>query len=107
MIYFLCIAAGLIFIVSLYSTLAVEITFLSIRNAMRLILMLTAGIASVSREQRQNIEQVNNSIIEMDGVTQENSLLVEKNTSVTGEIFQNADRLIEILKEVKEGATAD
>jgi len=77
-----------------------------ISTSVKEVSLVISGIASVSREQRQNIEQVNNSIIEMDGATQENSLLVEKNASVTGEIFQNADRLIGILKEVTGGAAA-
>jgi len=45
--YFLYIAAMLTFIVSLYNTIASEATFLSTRNAMRLILMVTAGIGLI------------------------------------------------------------
>ncbi|WP_303637193.1 methyl-accepting chemotaxis protein [Stenotrophomonas tuberculopleuritidis] len=56
---------------------------------------IMAEISAASQEQSAGIEQVSQTIIQMDGTTQQNAALVEEASAAARSLDQQADRLIE------------
>ncbi len=54
-------------------------------------------IATSSREQASGIGQVNEAIVQMDGVTQKNAALVEESAAAAGEMHEQAGALAELV----------
>ncbi|HEX7638034.1 MAG TPA: methyl-accepting chemotaxis protein [Burkholderiaceae bacterium] len=62
---------------------------------------IVSSIALASREQRSGIEQVNQSVVAMDHMTQQNAALVEQSTAATQMLQSEVDRLVETVKVFK------
>ncbi|HPI90575.1 MAG TPA: methyl-accepting chemotaxis protein [Spirochaetota bacterium] len=58
-------------------------------------------IASASMEQKQGINQINNAIAEMDNMTQQNASLVEETASASEEMANQAQELLEMIRQFK------
>ncbi|WMJ70960.1 methyl-accepting chemotaxis protein [Stenotrophomonas sp. 24(2023)] len=56
---------------------------------------IMAEIAAASQEQSAGIDQVNQTVVQMDGTTQQNAALVEEASAAARSLEQQADRLIE------------
>ncbi len=56
-------------------------------------------IATASMEQKQGINQINNAIAEMDNMTQQNAALVEETASASEEMSNQAQDLLEMVKQ--------
>ncbi len=56
---------------------------------------IMAEISAASQEQSAGIEQVSQTVIQMDGTTQQNAALVEEASAAARSLEQQADRLIE------------
>jgi len=56
---------------------------------------IVAEIAAASEEQSAGIEQVNNAVTQMDGVTQQNAALVEQSSAASKAMQQQATSLIQ------------
>ena len=56
---------------------------------------IVAAIASASAEQATGIDQVNKALSQMDGVTQQNSALVEENAATAKTLEQQARHMDE------------
>jgi methyl-accepting chemotaxis protein-1 (serine sensor receptor) len=54
-----------------------------------------AEIAAASEEQSAGIEQVNNAVTQMDGVTQQNAALVEQASAASKAMQQQSDKLVQ------------
>ena len=54
---------------------------------------IMAEILAASQEQRAGIEQINQAVTEMDGVTQQNAALVEEASAASGALRQQAAML--------------
>ncbi|HEX7689254.1 MAG TPA: methyl-accepting chemotaxis protein [Burkholderiaceae bacterium] len=65
---------------------------------------IVSAIAMASREQRSGIEQVNQSVVAMDQVTQQNAALVEQSTAATQMLQAEVDRLVETVRVFKVSA---
>ena len=59
---------------------------------------IVSAIAQASREQRSGIEQVNQSVVAMDHVTQQNAALVEQSTAATQTLQSEVDKLVETVR---------
>jgi methyl-accepting chemotaxis protein len=59
------------------------------------------NIKEASEEQAEGVEQINKSIADMDRITQENSALVEQNTTASQDMAQEAEKLQELLNTFK------
>ena len=64
---------------------------------------IMAGITAASNEQSAGIEQVNQAIIEMDGVTQQNAALVEQAAAAAESMQRQADMLSQVVAVFKLG----
>jgi methyl-accepting chemotaxis protein-1 (serine sensor receptor) len=54
-----------------------------------------AEISAASQEQSAGIEQVNQTVVQMDGATQQNAALVEEASAAARSLEQQADRLMD------------
>ncbi len=63
-------------------------------------------IASASNEQSSGIAQVNQAIVQMDGVTQQNAALVEEAAAAAESLQQQADTLVALVGQFRIGAGA-
>ncbi len=63
-------------------------------------------IAAASNEQSSGIAQVNQAIVQMDGVTQQNAALVEEAAAAAESLQQQADTLVALVGEFRIGASA-
>jgi hypothetical protein len=59
------------------------------------------NIKVASEEQAEGVDQINKSIADMDRITQENSALVEKNTTGSQHMAEEAEKLQELLNTFK------
>ena len=59
------------------------------------------NIKVASEEQAEGVDQINKSIADMDRITQENSALVEQNTTTSQNMAQEAEKLQELLNTFK------
>ena len=64
---------------------------------------IMAGITAASNEQSAGIEQVNQAIMEMDGVTQQNAALVEQAAAAAESMQRQADMLSQVVAVFKLG----
>ena len=66
-------------------------------DSVRRVRDMIAEITAASREQSMGIEQVNQAIIEMDGVTQQNAALVEESAAAAASMQQQAVELADLV----------
>jgi methyl-accepting chemotaxis protein len=59
---------------------------------------IVAEISSASREQARGISQVNQTVTQLDGVTQQNAQLVQRSVSAAGALGREAERLTSAVK---------
>jgi methyl-accepting chemotaxis protein len=59
------------------------------------------NIKVASEEQAEGVDQINKSIADMDRITQENSALVEQNTTASQHMAQEAEKLQKLLNTFK------
>ena len=59
------------------------------------------NIKVASEEQAEGVDQINKAIADMDRITQENSTLVEQNTTTSQNMAQEAENLEELLNTFK------
>ena len=76
-----------------------------IQDSVKKVNDIAGEIAAAAQEQTLGIGQVNNAISQLDGVTQQNSTLVEKTASSSTELSLQADNLAEIAGLFKLGQT--
>jgi len=69
-------------------------TLAEIMESVKKVTDIVAEIAAASEEQSAGIEQVNNAVAQMDGVTQQNAALVEEASAASKAIQQQADKLV-------------
>jgi len=70
-------------------------TMAEIVAAVQRVTDIMAEISAASQEQSAGIEQVSQTVIQMDGTTQQNAALVEEASAAARSLEQQADRLIE------------
>ncbi|HTY94468.1 MAG TPA: methyl-accepting chemotaxis protein [Steroidobacteraceae bacterium] len=58
---------------------------------------IVAEIAAASREQSAGIDQVNEAVMQMDGMTQQNAALIEEASAASGAMAEQANRLVETM----------
>jgi len=58
---------------------------------------IVGEIAAASREQSAGIEQVNEAVMQMDGMTQQNAALIEEASAASGAMAQQANLLVETM----------
>lgn len=59
-------------------------------------------IAAASEEQSHGIEQVNSAIVQMENITQQNSVNAEETAATSGELSKQAQKLQEVIRELSE-----
>ena len=60
-------------------------------------MLFRSEISAASQEQSTGIEQVNQTITHMDGVTQQNAAMVEQATAAAHSLQEQADDLAEVV----------
>ncbi len=73
-------------------------TMTEVVNSIKQVTDVMSEITAASREQSQGIDQVNQAVIEMDGVTQQNAALVEEAAAAANALQDQAASLTEIVK---------
>ncbi len=68
---------------------------------------IVGEIAAASREQSAGIEQVNEAVMQMDGMTQQNAALIEEASAASGAMAEQANRLVETMSAYRLGNPAD
>jgi len=64
---------------------------------------IVGEIAAASREQSAGIEQVNEAVMQMDGMTQQNAALIEEASAASGAMAEQANRLVETMSAYRLG----
>jgi methyl-accepting chemotaxis protein len=67
---------------------------------------IVGEIAAASREQSAGIDQVNEAVMQMDGMTQQNAALIEEASAASGAMAEQANRLVETMSAYRLGSTA-
>jgi methyl-accepting chemotaxis protein len=67
---------------------------------------IVGEIAAASREQSAGIEQVNEAVMQMDGMTQQNAALIEEASAASGAMAEQANRLVETMSAYRLGNPA-
>ncbi|HTV76853.1 MAG TPA: methyl-accepting chemotaxis protein [Steroidobacteraceae bacterium] len=67
---------------------------------------IVGEIAAASREQSAGIEQVNEAVMQMDGMTQQNAALIEEASAASGAMAQQANLLVETMSAYRLGTPA-
>jgi methyl-accepting chemotaxis protein len=67
---------------------------------------IVGEIAAASREQSAGIEQVNEAVMQMDGMTQQNAALIEEASAASGAMAEQANRLVETMSAYRLGTSA-
>ena len=67
---------------------------------------IVGEIAAASREQSSGIDQVNEAVMQMDGMTQQNAALIEEASAASGAMAQQANRLVETMSGYQLGGPA-
>jgi methyl-accepting chemotaxis protein len=65
---------------------------------------IVGEIAAASREQSAGIDQVNEAVMQMDGMTQQNAALIEEASAASGAMAEQANRLVETMSAYQLGA---
>ncbi|MEJ0008910.1 MAG: hypothetical protein WDM77_21730 [Steroidobacteraceae bacterium] len=66
---------------------------------------IVGEIAAASREQSAGIEQVNEAVMQMDGMTQQNAALIEEASAASGAMAEQANRLVETMSAYRLGTS--
>ena len=72
-----------------------------ILNSVKEVSEVMGNIKVASEEQAEGVDQINKAIADMDRITQENSALVEQNTTTSQNMAQEAEKLQELLNTFK------
>jgi methyl-accepting chemotaxis protein len=64
---------------------------------------IVGEIAAASREQSAGIDQVNEAVMQMDGMTQQNAALIEEASAASGAMADQANRLVETMSTYRLG----
>jgi len=72
-----------------------------ILNSVKEVSEVMGNIKVASEEQAEGVDQINKSIADMDRITQENSALVEQNTTASQHMAQEAEKLQKLLNTFK------
>jgi methyl-accepting chemotaxis protein len=67
---------------------------------------IVGEIAAASREQSAGIDQVNEAVMQMDGMTQQNAALIEEASAASGAMADQANRLVETMSTYRLGNPA-
>ncbi len=67
---------------------------------------IVGEIAAASREQSSGIDQVNEAVMQMDGMTQQNAALIEEASAASGAMAEQANRLVETMSAYRLGNPA-
>ncbi|HEX3835509.1 MAG TPA: methyl-accepting chemotaxis protein [Steroidobacteraceae bacterium] len=67
---------------------------------------IVGEIAAASREQSAGIDQVNEAVMQMDGMTQQNAALIEEASAASGAMAEQANRLVETMSSYRLGSPA-
>jgi methyl-accepting chemotaxis protein len=67
---------------------------------------IVGEIAAASREQSAGIDQVNEAVMQMDGMTQQNAALIEEASAASGAMADQANRLVETMSTYRIGNPA-
>ncbi len=67
---------------------------------------IVGEIAAASREQSAGIDQVNEAVMQMDGMTQQNAALIEQASAASGAMADQANRLVETMSNYRVGNPA-
>ena len=67
---------------------------------------IVGEIAAASREQSAGIDQVNEAVMQMDGMTQQNAALIEEASAASGAMAEQANRLVETMSAYRVGNPA-
>jgi methyl-accepting chemotaxis protein len=67
---------------------------------------IVGEIAAASREQSAGIDQVNEAVMQMDGMTQQNAALIEEASAASGAMAQQANLLVETMSAYRLGQPA-
>jgi methyl-accepting chemotaxis protein len=67
---------------------------------------IVGEIAAASREQSAGIDQVNEAVMQMDGMTQQNAALIEEASAASGAMAQQANLLVETMSAYRLGNPA-
>jgi methyl-accepting chemotaxis protein len=67
---------------------------------------IVGEIAAASREQSAGIEQVNEAVMQMDGMTQQNAALIEEASAASGAMADQANRLVETMSAYRLGGSS-
>jgi methyl-accepting chemotaxis protein len=67
---------------------------------------IVGEIAAASREQSAGIDQVNEAVMQMDGMTQQNAALIEEASAASGAMADQANRLVETMSSYRLGHPA-
>ena len=67
---------------------------------------IVGEIAAASREQSAGIDQVNEAVMQMDGMTQQNAALIEEASAASGAMAQQANMLVETMSGYRLGDPA-
>ncbi len=67
---------------------------------------IVGEIAAASREQSAGIDQVNEAVMQMDGMTQQNAALIEEASAASGAMAQQANLLVETMSAYRLGSPA-
>ena len=67
---------------------------------------IVGEIAAASREQSAGIDQVNEAVMQMDGMTQQNAALIEEASAASGAMAQQANLLVETMSAYRLGHPA-
>ena len=64
---------------------------------------LVVAISAATREQSSALQQVNNTVTEMDQTTQQNTAMVEESTAASHALAKDADRLAKLMERFNVG----
>ncbi len=67
---------------------------------------IVGEIAAASREQSAGMDQVNEAVMQMDGMTQQNAALIEEASAASGAMAQQANMLVETMSDYRLGEPA-
>lgn len=68
---------------------------------------IVSSIATASRDQSDNLEEINQAVNELDKVTQQNAAIIEETSAASSALSQEAERLTDALARFRSGETLD
>ncbi len=64
---------------------------------------IVSSIATASRDQSENLEEINGAVNELDKVTQQNAAVIEETSAASNALSQEAERLTDALAHIRSG----